>query len=150
MRSVPFLLAGLLLTGSAACDGLGGSEELGGGTPGTFTISSRTPAGGSAGIPVTATIVVTFSSIIDPSSITPGVLTLNDVSFGTFSIEGPKLVFTPAGELNPGSSYAVAVSPDIRGINGLHLGTVSPWGFKTAGTPPPPPDTSTASGPRPR
>ena len=148
MRSPPFLLFALLLGGSASCTVLGGGEDLSGGTPATFTITSRTPSGGSAGIPVITTIVVNFSSTIDTASITPGVLTLNDVSVGSFVIEGSKLAFTPASGLEPGSSYAVAVSPDIRGINGLHLGVVSPWGFKTAGTPPPPPDTVTLSRPR--
>ena len=102
------------------------------------------------GIPVTTTIVVTFSSVVDPSSITPGVLTLNDLSFGSYSAEGSKVIFTPSSQLNPGSIYAVAISPDIRGINGLSLGAVSPWGFKTAGTPPPPPDTGAATRTRPR
>ena len=150
MRVPPFLLFALLAAGPAACNGMGGSETLGTGTPEDFTIASRTPRGSSSGVPVTTTIVVTFTSAIDPTSITPGVLTLNNSSFGTYSIEGSKLTFTPAGDLDPGVLYEVALSPDIRGINRVPLGAVPPWGFKTAGSHTPPPDTGAASPPRPR
>lgn len=150
MQKAPYLLLSLLLAGPLACNAMGGSEDLGNGTPGDFTIAARAPGGGSAGIPVTTTVVVTFSSTIDAASVTTGVLTLNNASFGTLTVEGSKLTFTPSSQLNPGSIYSVALSPDIRGVNGVHLGTVSPWGFKTAGTPPPPPDTGAASPPRPR
>lgn len=146
----PFLVAGLFLAGPVACNGMGGSTDLGGGTPDGFAIVSRAPNGGAAGVPVTATVVVNFSSAIDAASVTTGALTLNDASFGTLTVAGAKLTFTPSSQLNPGSIYVIALSPDIRGLNGVSLGVVSPWGFKTAGTPPPPPDTGAASPPRPR
>ena len=99
---------------------MGGSAELGEEAPASFAVVGRVPQGGAAGVPLTASIEVTF---------------------------------TPVGPLTPGIPYAVALSPDIRGMNGRALGPVPIWGFKTAGTPPPPPDTGKATPglhPRPR
>ena len=139
------LLPVLLLTSVAGCDGMGGSAELGEEAPASFAVVGRVPQGGAAGVPLTASIEVTFTSNVDPASVGLGVLALNGSRFGSFTVQGPRLTFTPAGPLSPGTPYAVTLSPDIRGTNGHVLGPVPVWGFKTAGTPPPPPDTVKAT-----
>ena len=148
MRPAPFLASLLLLAGAGGCDAFGGSESLGGG-PNTFGVTGRTPAPGSSGVPVGASIVITFDGGIDESSVGSDAIALNGMSDGEFTIEGTILRFDPAAELNPGSSYAVTLSPELRGVNGHVLGTLPAWGFKTAGAPPPP-DTLPPAGPRPR
>lgn len=132
----------------AACDGMGGSEGTGGSET-SFVILSRTPSPGSPTVPVTATVVITFNTPIDAASVGSGTLATNVPTFGDLTIDGTKLRFTPAGDLIAGTTYIFTLDPDLRGTNAQVLGTIPPWGFKTAGTAPPP-DTLPPSGPRPR
>lgn len=144
------LFSALLLAGVAGCDALGGSQDLGGSASVTFAVVGRYPSPGASGVPVTTYIEITFKGIIDESSVGSNVISLNGTSFGLAEVDGAKFRFYPSGELLPGTRYAVALSPDLRGISGHLLGTVPVWGFKTDGAAPPPPDTLPPSGPRPR
>ncbi len=144
------LLSLLLLTGLAGCDALGGSQDLAGSEPATFAVVGRYPSPGASGVPVSTYLEITFNGVIDESSVGSNVLSLNGTSFGSAEVNGAKFRFTPSGELLPGTRYTVALSADLRGVNGHLLGTVPVWGFKTAGAAPPPPDTLPPSGPRPR
>lgn len=102
----------------------------------TFTIVSRVPGPGREGVPSSASLVITFSDDVDPATVAQGVISANGSTFGTLEVRATSLIFTPTGGWVPGTSYAIALSPDIAGLNGTHLGPVAVWGFKTAGVPP--------------
>lgn len=127
------LVAALALTG---CDGLGGSAEAGLGPTPTFTVLSRSPGAGREGVPLSVSVTIVFNVNIDPSSIHQGVVSANGATAGSLSVTGNVLDFTPAGGWTPGSSYAIALSPEIRGSNGVPLGSYAVWGFKTEGVAP--------------
>ena len=114
-----------------------------------FTIAARSPAPGRSGVPLTVSVVVTFSTMIDPSSVQLGQVSLNGSTHGTLTVDGSTLRFTPVGSLTPGTTYTVAVSPDVHGANRVPVGPNPTWGFKTTGVTPPI-DTILAIGPRPR
>lgn len=114
-----------------------------------FEILARTPAPGRAGIDVDTWISVAFTTQVDPTTITSGSIVVNGGLTGTIEVNGKSVRFIPAVPLDSGTSYAIAVSAAIKGSNGLSLGPTPSWGFKTAGTPPPPIDTTIQLGLRP-
>lgn len=141
------ILVGIPLIGG--CNALGGSENLRGGTEATFEFVAGVPADGAPTAPVTATIILTFSSEIDPASVTSNTLGIDPATFGTLTVGGPTLTFDPADDLLPSTTYVFTISPELKGENGAALGAMlGPYGFKTAGGPPP--DTLPTNGPRPR
>ena len=127
--------------------GPGGEDE-------PFLITSRTPHGG--GVPTTSKVEVGFSEIIDASSVDAGSLRLftvvGDVEiFGTVTVDGYKLRFTPTVPLIAVTAYAVHLASDVRSLDGDLIGHTDPWGFKTGGlAPDDPPDAIGPDAPRPR
>ena len=142
LRRLPILLS---LAALASCDGYGGSTgpDEGSTRPeATFTLTGATPRDGAPTVPVTTTVTFSFSAPIDPASVTGGTLSSAPTSYGTLSVEGSTLRFTPSTELAPGTLYVFSLSPDLSATNGQTLGAMPhPYGFKTAGSPPPPQDT---------
>ena len=137
MRRAPFLpLFALLLWGGTGCDAMGGSTASIVEPPPTFRVVSRTPGPGREGVPTSVPLAVTFDGEIDPASVDVGAITANGSSFGTLAVQGSTLTFVPTGGWTPGTPYAIAISPGITGRNGVPLGPVPVWGFKTAGVRP--------------
>jgi hypothetical protein len=150
MRASPLALSILLLAGPTACAGTGGSEG-GLGETETFELVAATPADGAPTVPVTATVVLTFNVPLDPASVNSTTLSANHPLYGDLTVDGTKLRFDPSTDLLAGSTYVFSLSPDLKGLNGVGLATDPHYGFKTAGTlPPPPPDTVLLSRSRPR
>jgi hypothetical protein len=114
-----------------------------------FVIESRFPAPGRAGVDVDAWITVGFSSQVDPTTVTDGSIVVNGGLAGRVEVNGFSLHFIPAAPLHSSSTYAIALSPALRGTNGLSLGPTPTWGFKTATGPTPPDDPTIPYGPRP-
>lgn len=129
-------LLALLTLGGGGCDAMGGSTASIVEPPPTFQVVSRTPGPGREGVATTIPLVITFDGDIDPATVDVGVVTANGLSFGTLTVKGSTLTFAPTGGWTPGTPYAIAISPDITGRNGVALGPVPVWGFKTAGVPP--------------
>ena len=125
-------LLGLLL----GCDAMGGSTDSILAPRPTFSIVSRAPGPGREGVPTSASLVIQFNTDVDPVSVGPGSISANGSTYGTLEVKGAALTFTPVGGWTPGTSVAIAISPDITGINGVALGPVAVWGFKVAGDPP--------------
>ncbi|HET7042699.1 MAG TPA: Ig-like domain-containing protein [Gemmatimonadales bacterium] len=148
-RETALLIFVPLLGGLVGCDAMGGSTDSIVAPPPTFTIRSRTPGPGREGVPTSVALVITFSADIDPATVAQGSVTANGASAGTLEVKGPNLTFTPAGGWPPGSSVAIALSPQIAGLNGVAVGPIALWGFKTAGVPPVG-DTVQLAPPRPR
>src|SRR5690348_5137857 len=93
------LLLGAPLTG---CDATGGSTDSIVAPKPTFAVQARAPGAGREGVPIAVSISVTFTADIDPSTVTTGVITANDRSFGDLEVDGATLRFTPTGGLVPG------------------------------------------------
>ena len=148
-RLIP-LLSILLLGGGWGCDAMGGSADSILAPRPTFSIVSRAPGPGREGVPTSASLVIQFNTDIDPASVSEGAIAANGSTYGTLEVKGATLTFTPVGGWTPGTGIAIAISPDITGINGVALGPVSVWGFKVAGDPPAPPDTVLMVRARPR
>jgi|ERR1041385_4422781 hypothetical protein len=129
------LLAGLVATLSG-CDGLGGSTASIVAPPVDFAIVGRSPAPGREGVPLSASVVITFTKALDPAAAQPGIISANGVTYGTIEISGTMLKFTPVGGWIPGTAYAIALSPDLPSVSGDKIGPVATWGFKTTGDPP--------------
>ena len=143
------LVSALLLGGALGCDAMGGSTDSILAPRPTFSIVSRTPGPGREGVPTTATLVIQFNTDIDPTSVAQGSIAANGSTFGDLAVKGATLTFAPVGGWTPGTGIAIAISPDIRGINGVALGPIAVWGFKVEGVPPQP-DTVLAVRARPR
>lgn len=138
-------LLGLLLS---SCTALGGSEDLRGGGESTFEVVAASPADGAPTVPLGATIVLTFNTLIDQSSVTSSTVGVSPNTFGTVTVDGSTLTFDPAGDLLPATTYVFAISPELTGTNGRALGVMTdPYGFKTGGTTQ---DSLPTQGPRPR
>lgn len=134
-RLIPIVTA-LLLGGVLGCDAMGGSTDSIMAPRPTFSIVSRSPGPGREGVPTTASLVIQFNTDIDPASVTQGAIAANGSTAGTLAVKGATLTFTPVGGWTPGTGIAIAISPDITGLNGVALGPVAVWGFKAAGVPP--------------
>jgi hypothetical protein len=94
-------------------------------------------------------VIVSFNEDIDPATVQQGSISANGVTYGTLTVQGQSLKFTPVGGWIPGTAYAITLSPEIAGSSGTRLGPTAVWGFKTAGDPPVP-DTILAARARPR
>ena len=118
-----------------------GSSAETAGTHGTIALTS--PAPGATGVPVTATITLTFSAPINPNSLTGDYFKVFDTNNGNYPIAGTitmptanTLLFTPVGPLpsNTGiyiyASYYVSIT-DYAGNSFNNLGGAS---FTTATT----------------
>lgn len=154
MRAPALLLPFALALWTGGCDASGGAPGGPGGEEVPFVVTSKSPHGG--GVPISSYIELGFSEVIDVSSVDQNSLrvaeVLTDVAVvGTVTVNGLKLRLTPSGPLTPGTSYAVYLAADVRGMHGEPVGASDPWGFKTAGTPPDPPaDLAATDAPRPR
>jgi hypothetical protein len=114
-----------------------------------FVVDSRFPTPGKLGVDVDTWIAVGFSSLVDPTTVTDESIVVNGGIAGRVEVNGFSLYFIPAAPLDPSASFAISVSSSLRGTNGLFLGPTPTWGFKTAGDPLPPRDTTIKYGPRP-
>lgn len=146
MRAIAFAsLSALLVIGG--CEGYGGAVDGGEEGPATFSVTGRFPGPHTSGVPVSSYVEVTFSDLIDTSSVEDDAIQLNGAAYGTVTVNGTKLRFTPSYPMTTGTPYAVSLDPALRGRNGHLLGSSPVWGFKTDG---PTPDSLPPLGPRPR
>jgi hypothetical protein len=110
----------------------------GGGTgPGDTTppsILSVEPADLSDGVSLAASVSVTFSEPIDPTTVSPVTLSIDGVN-GTVSAGGSQAQFFPSQNLAADQDYTVRVTAGIRDLagNALALGYVG--NFRTANLP---------------
>ncbi|MFZ5864110.1 MAG: Ig-like domain-containing protein [Nitrospirota bacterium] len=106
-------------------------------------IANTTPAIGAAGVPISDSIHVRFSELIDSSTLTSESFM---VSADNHSIDGVLSVgtsvdpsskpittatFSPAGKLAPGTTYTCRVTDGVRDLAGNNLGAEYVWSFTT-------------------
>lgn len=111
-----------------------GIEVLGRDVPTEFSVLGTQP---SAETPADiGTIVrVTFSSDIDPASVTSDTLSITDRNgevSGTVAVDGSVLVFTPDNALSTGMLHSAQVSSSVRAAGGDSLNSAFGWSFSTS------------------
>ena len=76
-----------------------------------------TPSDGASGVSARAVIRVEYPRALDPGS-ARAAFRLEPPAEGTISVVGRELVFTPAGPLLPGTSYAIVMAAGARELTG--------------------------------
>src|SRR5271157_3460001 len=102
-------------------------------------IVQTSPINGASNVPVTASVVVTFSIAIDPSSVTSTSFTVVDLTSGspvagTIQLDASNIpaTFVPSQQLDLNHSFSVTLTTDIRDLAaGNHLPANANFGFTT-------------------
>lgn len=98
------------------------------------TVHSSQPADGVSDVPLNAAIAVTFSEEMDPQTITTDTFFLDKGATGTVSWAGLTATFTPAGPLDPSTTYTATVTTGVKDRVGNPLAADHHWTFTTAPT----------------
>jgi len=102
------------------------------------TISASTPLAGAVNVPVNAPVTVTFSSQMDPATVTPATVSVSSaagaLAFSSFLYSPGTgiLTITPAAPLQANTTYTVTVLGSVADLNGVIMGTPQSWTFATA------------------
>ncbi|HXJ40148.1 MAG TPA: NPCBM/NEW2 domain-containing protein, partial [Bryobacteraceae bacterium] len=124
-----------------------------GGAPPPLTVVSVSPAAGSTGAAVSATVQATFSSLLDPSTVTGTTFTLSQqgtpvTATITYNGAGPTAILTPATSLQPSLTYTATVkggASGVKDLSGNPLASDMVWSFTVVTVAPPPSGTSYVS-----
>lgn len=117
----PVVAFALLL---AACAG-------GGGAPAP-TITATNPAADATGVPVTATIAITFSQAMNEASVQTAFSSAPAIACGFgWNAASTVMTCTPAAELAPSTAYEVTVAASAASAAGRPLGTAFSLEFTT-------------------
>jgi hypothetical protein len=102
------------------------------------TISAREPAANATGVATNATVRVTFSEALNPSTVNTSTISVRPSTAGSAAVAGSVALaanvatFTPSAPLAAGTSYTVQVSTGVRDAAGNALSAASTWSFTTA------------------
>jgi hypothetical protein len=98
-------------------------------------ISSVDPASNSTEVPVSTVIKITFSELMDASTITQSAIVLKqnstDIS-GTVTYSDKVAIFTPSSNLSAATEYTATVTIDVTDTAGNALASNHSWTFTTA------------------
>jgi Ice-binding-like/Bacterial Ig-like domain len=106
------------------------------------TITVTNPASASVGVPINKTVSATFSTAMDPTTITNATFTLA-VAGGGASVNGTVAydsasqiaTFTPSANLLGNTQYTATISNQVKDLSGNALaagGVPNPWSFTTS------------------
>jgi len=142
-----------------ALSGCGGGTNTGTGTCGSSgsgcptsvpSILSSTPAGGTTGVSVTATVTATFDMAMDASTLTTSTFTLSSSGgavSGAVTYSSDMATFTPSAALAYNTAYTATITTGATSTAGGVLAANYSWSFTTAAAPAPTVTTETpASG----
>jgi N,N-dimethylformamidase beta subunit-like protein/uncharacterized protein DUF4082/Big-like domain-containing protein len=116
-------------------------------TPG---VTTQTPSAGATGVPASSSVTATFSTSLDPSSVTTTTFRLTDPSGSVvpahvaYDDDTRVATLTPDAALDTGTSYTAHLSTGIRSDDETTLPAAVTWSFATV---PPVPPTITATSP---
>lgn len=108
------------------------------------TIGSTSPVRGATGVAINSAITVTFSEMIDVSSITTASFMVSDNNgsiMGVITYDGTVAKFTPLNNLSYSTTYTATITTGVKDLAGNTLVSPYTWSFTTISTPevPPPP-----------
>ncbi len=98
------------------------------------TVSSVSPAANATAVSVTSTITATFSTDMDPSTITTSTFQVKIGSTpvaGSVSYAARVATFTPTGNLSKSTTYTASLSTAVKDTYGAALVSASSWSFST-------------------
>src|SRR5204863_334188 len=98
-------------------------------------VSSRSPANGATGVPISSVVTVTFNEPVQAGTIQFSLTRSSDnaVIAGTFAYDASTrtATFSPAGLLSPSTGYTVTVD-SAQDLAGNPMAAAATWGFTTA------------------
>lgn len=100
----------------------------------TPTVSSTNPDNAAVGVAINQKIAVTFSEVMDSSTITTASFTLmqgNSFVSGTVTYTGVTGTFAPASNLLPNTVYVATVTTTAKNLLGKSLANNYVWSFTT-------------------
>ncbi len=100
------------------------------------TIIATGPVNGDAGVAINRGITVTFSEVMQLSTITTDTFSVNDDKdniSGTVSCHGATATFTPLNNLLPYTAYKARIATGARDLAGNALASPYTWSFETSG-----------------
>jgi uncharacterized protein (TIGR03437 family) len=135
------MLTGSTLSGRALAIGGAVTVDTGGGTSTTIpvaptlpTVTSSVPLNGASGVPIGNKLTATFSTAMNPATITPATFTLlqgtTPVS-GTVVYAGVTATFGPVSPLAPNTTYTGTVTTGAQDTSGNALAANYVWSFTT-------------------
>ena len=107
------------------------------------TIISTNPTNGATGVGIGASIIVTFSEAMDPSTFNASTFYVSRGVTGTVICNGTTATFTPSSSLSYLTYYNATITSGVKDLSGNALTTNYTWGFTTAADTTPPVVTST-------
>ncbi len=101
------------------------------------TVASTSPAAGAMNVPVTSTVIATFDSAMDATTITTSTFTLNHGATGAVLYDpGTKTAtYTPSAGLAHGTTYTATLTTGVKDASGNSLPVNYTWTFTTAPAP---------------
>ena len=104
------------------------------------TVSSTNPANGASSVSTNAAVNATFSTAIDPSTLTPATFTLTGP--GSTSVPGKVTynatnriaTFIPTSALTTSANFTATLTTGVKDLNGNALAVTDSWSFTTGST----------------
>ncbi len=138
------MLTGSTLDGRALAQGGAVTVDTGGGSSATVpgaptvpTVTSTAPANGAAGVPINDKITATFSTAMDPTTITTSTFTLLQGATpvaGSVTYAGTTATFTPSTFLLSLAPYSATITTGAKDQAGTALASNYVWTFTTGAT----------------
>ncbi|HBG06395.1 MAG: hypothetical protein A2075_21850 [Geobacteraceae bacterium GWC2_58_44] len=94
-------------------------------------VSKTTPVSNSTDVFRNGSLVVEFSEMIDPASVSGNSVTLDKGVKGTVTVQGNSITFTPTATLSRATTYKATVSGSVKDLAGNALGADYSWSFST-------------------
>ncbi len=117
----------------AGCNG--SNESLGGGG-GTPIVTSTSPIDGATNVLVTSVITATFSTAMDPATITTTTFTVSPATGSvSLSADGLTATFTPDTDLTEDTLYTATITTGAKSADGNALAANKVWSFRTGPAP---------------
>lgn len=101
------------------------------------TVTTVTPLNNVTGIALNSTVSATFSTEMDPLSITANTFTVKEGTNtipGSIVYSGTTATFTPTNFFQAGKVYTATVTTGAKDISGKGLSASTAWSFTTGGT----------------
>lgn len=106
-----------------------------------FSVLSVSPAHGVTGVSVAAQLEVTFSSAVDPATVTSASMKLmggNTLVPTVSAVSGSRVTLTPVAPLAFATVYTGVISTGVKDCNGASLAQEYRWSFATGNSVPAP------------